>query len=97
MSRTTAYQIRLSGDEKEAAFAVFRELGISPAQAIRIFLRQVIETRSIPFPIEKSARCPLGWEHTPNAETEQALEDAKSRKDCKTFSNLDDLFADLND
>jgi addiction module RelB/DinJ family antitoxin len=96
MSRNTAYQIRLSGDEKEAAFAVFRELGISPAQAIRTFLRQVAETHSIPFPVAKSARCPLGWEHTPNAETEQALEDAKARKDCKTFSNLDDLFADLN-
>jgi len=97
MSRSVAYQIRLSDDEKQAAFSVFRELGISPAQAIRVFLRQVVETRSIPFPIAKTDRCPLAWEHAPNAETEKALIAAKDKKDCKSFSSLEDLFADLND
>lgn len=58
MSRSVSYQIRLSDEEKNAAFAVFRDLGINPAQAVRLFLRQVVETRSIPFPIAKADRLP---------------------------------------
>ena len=52
MRRTEVYQIRLDILEKKQAFAVFKQLGISPAQAIRLFFRQVVMTRSIPFPIE---------------------------------------------
>lgn len=33
MSRSVSYQIRLSDDEKNAAFSVFRELGITPASS----------------------------------------------------------------
>jgi addiction module RelB/DinJ family antitoxin len=53
MARTAVYQIRLDEQEKQQAFAVLRELGVSPAQAIRVFLRQVVATRSIPFMIEQ--------------------------------------------
>lgn len=52
MRRTEVYQVRLDVHEKKQAFAVFKQLGISPAQAIRLFFRQVVVTRSIPFPIE---------------------------------------------
>lgn len=52
MRRTEVYQVRLDMHEKKQAFAVFKQLGISPAQAIRMFFRQVVMTRSIPFPIE---------------------------------------------
>jgi addiction module RelB/DinJ family antitoxin len=55
MARTAVYQIRLDEQEKQQAFAVLRELGVSPAQAIRVFLRQVVATRSIPFMIEQPA------------------------------------------
>lgn len=53
MRRTEVYQVRLDVHEKKQAFAVFKQLGISPAQAIRLFFRQVVVTRSIPFPIEQ--------------------------------------------
>ncbi|MBU0655686.1 MAG: type II toxin-antitoxin system RelB/DinJ family antitoxin [Gammaproteobacteria bacterium] len=66
MSRSTSYQVRLSDEEKKAAFSVFQELGITPAQAVRLFLRQVVETRSLPFPIRKTERCPVGNGHIPN-------------------------------
>lgn len=54
MRRTEVYQVRLDVHEKKQAFAVFKQLGISPAQAIRLFFRQVVVTRSIPFPIEQA-------------------------------------------
>lgn len=96
MSKSVSYQIRLSDTEKEEAFSVFRELGINPAQAFRLFLRQVVETRSIPFPIKQaSPRCPLGHDHTPNKETTEYLLKPDSEKGYKSFSNLNDLFADL--
>ena len=95
MTKSVSYQIRLDENEKERAFSVLRELGISPAQAVRLFLRQVVETRSIPFQIKANDRCPLGYDHTPNKETENYLLLPDSEKGYKSFSNLDDLFADL--
>ena len=53
MRRTEVYLVRLDVHEKKQAFAVFKQLGISPAQAIRLFFRQVVVTRYIPFAIEQ--------------------------------------------
>lgn len=97
MSRSVSYQVRLSDDEKTAAFSVFRELGITPAQAVRLFLRQVVETRSIPFPIKKTDRCPVGDGHTPNDQLARDLLKPDSEKGYKSFSSAEALFADLND
>jgi DNA-damage-inducible protein J len=42
----------LDSQEKKQAFAVFKQLGITPAQAVRLFFKQVVITKSIPFSIE---------------------------------------------
>lgn len=52
MRKTEVYQIRLDSQEKKHAFAVFKQLGITPAQAVRLFFKQVVLTKSIPFSIE---------------------------------------------
>lgn len=52
MRKTEVYQIRLDSQEKKQAFAVFKQLGITPAQAVRLFFKQVVITKSIPFSIE---------------------------------------------
>ena len=51
MKKTEVYQIRLNREEKQQAFEVFQALGISPAQAVRLFFKQVVRTQSIPFSI----------------------------------------------
>ena len=90
MAKSVSYQIRLEEGEKEQAFSVLRELGISPAQAFRLFLRQVVETRSIPFPIRQATeRCPLGHDHTPNKETTEYLLKPDSEKGYTPFSFAD--------
>ena len=53
--KTEVYQIRLDSQEKKQAFAVFKQLGITPAQAVRLFFKQVVLTKSIPFAIENQA------------------------------------------
>lgn len=97
MARSTYYQIRISPEEKEQVFSVFRDMGISPAQAVKLFFRQVVETRSIPFPIQASTHCPLGLSHVPNAQTIAAMKELDEKKDYKSYANMDDLLADLND
>ena len=37
MRKTEVYQVRLDSHEKKQAFAVFKQLGITPAQAVRLF------------------------------------------------------------
>lgn len=85
-SNSTLYQFRLDAEEKQQAFAVFAELGIKPAQAMRLFLRQVTATHSIPFDI-----C------IPNATTLEAMTEAEqlmAEKQAR-FQHVDELFRAL--
>jgi DNA-damage-inducible protein J len=85
MSRSTMYQFRIDESEKAETFAVLNDLGMKPAQAIRLFFRQVRQTKSIPFAIE----------HIPNEATAKALLASAEEKDYKRFDSVEDLFADL--
>jgi len=92
MARTAVYQIRLDEQEKQQAFAVLRELGVSPAQAIRVFLRQVVATRSIPFMIEQPSNMPMlatTLTTHPPAKSPQKLPTAPTDHDV--FDHLDGL------
>lgn len=93
MRKTEVYQVRLDSQEKKQAFAVFKQLGISPAQAVRLFFKQVVLTKSIPFAIENQ-----------NINMEQLLKLRKS-KAANTVENPsamdieddhEDLFEELN-
>ena len=59
-------------------------MGLSAAQAIRLFYREVDLQRGLPFGAK-----------TPNETTRQALREAKARYDLKSFNNADELFEDL--
>jgi addiction module RelB/DinJ family antitoxin len=87
MTTSTMYQFRIDPKEKAEAFAVIESLGLKPAQAMRLFLRQVIQTHSIPFPIE----------HTPNERTAKLLLMPDDQKGYERFSSVEGLIADLND
>lgn len=83
MARSVTYQIRIDEDEKQKTFEVFNELGVTPAQAVKMFFSQVRRTHSIPFPID----------YTPNEKSAKLL--LESNDYSKSFNNLDDLFSDL--
>ncbi|MEN8424313.1 type II toxin-antitoxin system RelB/DinJ family antitoxin [Acinetobacter junii] len=93
MRKTEVYQVRLDSQEKKQAFAVFKQLGISPAQAVRLFFKQVVLTKSIPFAIENQ-----------NINMEQLLKLRKSKNatttDHSTSTDIEDdhedLFEELN-
>lgn len=91
MRKTEVYQVRLDSQEKKQAFAVFKQLGITPAQAVRLFFKQVVLTKSIPFAIENQTinmdqllkLKKLKQEHQDSNTTTSSLDD-------------DDFFAELN-
>lgn len=88
MRKTEVYQVRLDSQEKKQAFAVFKQLGITPAQAVRLFFKQVVLTKSIPFTIENQ-----------NIHMEQLLKLKNTKRTENTQkSTLDeeDIFAELN-
>ena len=49
MARDTTVQFRVDSVIKKEAFAVFREIGITPSEAVRVFFKQVQKTRTLPF------------------------------------------------
>ena len=88
MRKTEVYQIRLDSQEKKQAFAVFKQLGITPAQAVRLFFKQVVLTKSIPFSIENQ-----------NINLEQLIKLKQEQKAVEHITSADstatnDLFAD---
>ena len=68
---TTNYNIRLDQELKENAFSVFESYGLTPSQAIKLFLTQVAQTNTVPlsFDYQKVAavsqdELPIYKEHT---------------------------------
>lgn len=51
-SQTDFIQVRLDSKTKKAATNILDKLGMTPSQAVKLFLTKVIMTKSIPFSIE---------------------------------------------
>jgi DNA-damage-inducible protein J len=85
MAQNATYQLRIDQQTKEASFAVFRELGMTPAEGMRIFLTQVAKTRAIPFPL-----------NIPNEQTAKVLADTNAGIGLHRVKSMDDLFKQLD-
>jgi addiction module RelB/DinJ family antitoxin len=79
-----AIQARVSPELKQEAEAIFSDIGMTTAEAIRIFLKQVVNNGGLPFqPTAKS----------PNAETLAAMAELEGGGG-RIFQSTDELFAD---
>lgn len=83
MSNVTI-QARVSPELKEQADAVFSALGLSTADAIRLFLQQSVNTGGLPF--QPTAK-------RPNAETVEAMNEL-ANGGGQAFRTTAELFAD---
>lgn len=52
---TTNYNIRLDQELRDRAFSVFESYGLTPSQAIKLFLNQVAETNTVPLSFDYQA------------------------------------------
>ena len=94
MRKTEVYQVRLDSQEKKQAFAVFKQLGITPAQAVRLFFKQVVLTKSIPFAIENQSINMEQLLKIKKIKLEQSTALSSETMDDTTID--DDIFAELN-
>jgi DNA-damage-inducible protein J len=84
MTKTAVISARIDPELKNNAETVFKELGLTTAQAITLFYRQVDLQHGLPFEVK-----------LPNETTANALADAKARYNLETFETTDELFDDL--
>ncbi|AOA58501.1 type II toxin-antitoxin system RelB/DinJ family antitoxin [Acinetobacter larvae] len=106
MRKTEVYQVRLDSQEKKQAFAVFKQLGITPAQAVRLFFKQVVLTKSIPFAIEnqsintdtllKPKKSKLDQDYAVQHDTALQHNTAQSSQVDPDHNEHEDIFAELN-
>jgi len=84
MAKTAMTHARLTPEVKEQAEKILKDLGISISAAYEMYYRQIIAHQGIPFDLR-----------IPNAETRQAMRDAREGKGRKV-DTIDDLFKDLD-
>ncbi|RLT45561.1 MAG: type II toxin-antitoxin system RelB/DinJ family antitoxin [Chloroflexi bacterium] len=77
-------QARISHELKEQAEVILAEIGLSTADAIRVFLQQTVNTGGLPF--QPTAK-------RPNAETLAAMAEVENGGG-QVFASTEELFAD---
>ena len=61
-------------------------LAWTPSEAVLLYYKQIAMNHGIPFEIK-----------IPNAETAEAIREARNGKDLKKYCSVDELFQDLED
>jgi DNA-damage-inducible protein J len=82
--KTSTISARIDPKLKSEAERVFKELGLTSSQAITLFYKQVELQQGLPFNVR-----------IPTEITEEALEEARLRKNLESFNTAEELFEDL--
>ena len=87
MGKTDTLHMRIEPEIKMGADTILNRLGLSTAEAINIFLNQIILYGGLPFEV----RIPV-----PNETTLRAMYEAENDINLRKFDNADDMFKELN-
>lgn len=77
MGKTETIRARVEPELKRDAEAVLRKIGLTPSEAITLFLTQVKLTKGLPFPVS-----------TPNRQTRQAIRRARVGEEVESFGSV---------
>src|SRR3989338_7462393 len=91
MDKTAYINARMEKKLKADAEKVFREVGVSPSDALTMFYRQAVIQQGIPFEV-----CTRS--HVPNAAARKALREARDpakRAKLKSYATTEEMFADI--
>lgn len=83
MHKNAIIHARIEPKLKTRAEAILHQVGLTSAEAMRLFYQQICLYKGLPFPVR-----------VPNKATIKAMRDADKRKTHKAKS-VDDLFEDL--
>lgn len=87
MAKTDNINVRIEPELKKEVETTLNDLGMNLAEAITIYLKQIVLTESIPFVIKKPNL---------NQETIKAIEEAeKGINLSKGYTDLDEMWEDL--
>lgn len=90
---TTTFHIPLDDDLKKRAFAVIERFGLTPTQAVRLFLTQIAETDNVPLALDDQDH---SADYEKNPITMQAVQDARDGKVTR-YASFDDFMAELHE
>jgi len=80
--------VRMDEDVKKGLEKFCSEVGLNVSVAVNMFAKAVIREQRLPFDVALNI---------PNAETKEAIDDVKNRKNLsKPFSSVGELMEDLN-
>ncbi len=80
MSMSERINTRIDSSLKRKALRIFERLGLSEAEAIRLFYAQVELQQGIPFPVK-----------VPNAATRAAFEETEKPEKLRAYKNFKSL------
>lgn len=86
MAKTEMIRARVEPDLKQDAEKVFSTLGLSATEAITLFYTQVALCQGLPFAVR-----------IPNAETREAIRQARTGEGLESYDSVKELMADLDD
>ncbi len=86
MAQTSMLHVRVDDDVKAQASEALASMGLSVSDAVRIFLKRVVNDQAFPLELK-----------VPNAETRKAIKESRAmmKKRQARFANADALFNDL--
>lgn len=85
MHKTSTVTIRVEPDVKILAGKILREIGLSQAEAVRLFYKQICLHHGLPFEVK-----------IPNKETRKAIQEAKEGKMLIESKSLEELYKELD-
>lgn len=84
MAKTAMIRARVEPELKQEAEKVFTTLGLSPTEAITLFYKQTALYNGLPFALR-----------IPNDETLAAIRQVESGNGLSTYTNVEEMRADL--
>jgi DNA-damage-inducible protein J len=81
MNKTGRVQVRIEPRLKTAAEKVLTKVGLSPAEAIRLFYKQIELHQGLPFEVR-----------IPNKGTLAAMKEAVEGKNLKSYRSVEEMF-----
>ena len=84
MQKAATIHARIEPELKAEAESILKEIGLSSAEAIRLYYKQICLQRGLPLELK-----------VPNALTRETIEKSEKGIDVKSFNSVDDLFEDL--
>lgn len=86
MAKTVTIQTRIDQDLKDQANEVLTNIGLDLSTAMRLFMKQVVNKRTIPFKLEEDD----GFYSESNMyRLKKSIDDAEAGKFAKTFTSLE--------